>query len=144
MFIQERVNKADFDALILGWQMGIDPDLYQIWHSSQTNPYQLNFVGFKNTAADDLIVKIRQEYDHSRQVEYCRKLHEIIARQQPYTFMYVGKWTAVLDKRIVLKTVDDDGNDRYEMIKPTKTGNYAFHFNKWIKLAKTPLMLDEG
>ncbi len=144
VFIQERVNKADFDALILGWQMGIDPDLYQIWHSSQTNPYQLNFVGFKNTDADDLIIKIRQEYDHSRQVEYGRKLHEIIARQQPYTFLYVGKWTAVLDKRIVLKTVDDDGNIRYEMIKPTKTGNYAFHFNKWLKLAKTPLMLDEG
>ncbi|MBC8434010.1 MAG: peptide ABC transporter substrate-binding protein [Desulfobacterales bacterium] len=144
VFIQERVNKADFDALILGWQMGIDPDLYQIWHSSQTNPYQLNFVGFKNTEADDLITKIRQEYDHSRQVEYCRKLHEIIARQQPYTFLYVGKWTAVLDKRIVLKTVDDDGNVRYEKIKPTKTGNYAFHFNKWIKLAKMPFMLDEG
>ena len=144
VFIQERVNKADFDALILGWQMGIDPDLYQIWHSSQTNPYQLNFVGFKNTAADDLIIKIRQEYNHSRQVEYCRKLHEIIARQQPYTFLYVGKWTAVLDKRILLKTVDDDGNVRYEKIKPTKTGNYAFHFNKWLKLAKMPFMLDEG
>ena len=26
VFIQERVNKLDFDALILGWQMGIDPD----------------------------------------------------------------------------------------------------------------------
>ncbi len=64
VFIKERVNKFDFDALILGWQMGIEPDLYQIWHSSQTNPYQLNFVGFKNQEADDLIVRIRQEYDH--------------------------------------------------------------------------------
>jgi len=48
VFIQERVDKADFDALILGWSMGIEPDLYQIWHSSQTNPDQLNFVSFKN------------------------------------------------------------------------------------------------
>lgn len=144
VFIQERVNKADFDALILGWQMGIDPDLYQIWHSSQTNPFQLNFVGFKNTAADDLIIRIRQEYDHGRQVEYCRKLHEIIAREQPYTFLYVGKWTAVLDKRIVLKTVDDAGNVRYAKIKPTKTGNYSFYFNKWVKLPQVPTMLDEG
>ncbi|MFH1991895.1 MAG: ABC transporter substrate-binding protein [Pseudomonadota bacterium] len=144
VFIQERVNKADFDALILGWQMGIDPDLYQIWHSSQTNPYQLNFVGFKNTEADDLIIRIRQEYDHGRQVEYCHKLHEIIAREQPYTFLYVGKWTAVLDKRIVLKTVDDAGNVRYTKIKPTKTGNYSFYFNKWVKLPQVPMMLDEG
>jgi len=144
VFIQERVNKSDFDALILGWQMGIEPDLYQIWHSSQTNPYQLNFVGFKNKAADDLIIKIRQEYDHNRQVEYCHRLHEIIARQQPYTFLYVGKWTAVLDKRIVLKTVDDAGNVHYEKIKPTKTGNYSFHFNKWIKLSTAPGFMDEG
>ncbi len=144
VFIQERVNKSDFDALILGWQMGIEPDLYQIWHSSQTNPYQLNFVGFKNKAADDLIIKIRQEYDHSRQVEYCHKLHGIIAREQPYTFLYVSKWTAVLDKRIVLKIVDDAGNVHYEKIKPTKTGNYSFHFNKWIKLPKTPGFMDEG
>ncbi len=144
VFIQERVNKADFDALILGWQMGIDPDLYQIWHSSQTNPYQLNFIGFKNHEADDLIIKIRQEYDHDRQAEYCHRLHEIIAEEQPYTFLYVSKWTAVLDKRIVIKKVDDAGNVRYEKIKPTKTGSYSFHFNRWIKLPEAPILLDEG
>jgi len=60
-------------------------------------------VGFKNDAADDLIIKIRQEYDHDQQVAYCHRLHEIIAREQPYTFLYVSKWTAVLDKRIVVK-----------------------------------------
>ena len=144
VFIQERVNKADFDALVLGWQMGIDPDLYQIWHSSQTNPYQLNFVGFKNKEADDLIIKIRQEYDHNRQAQYCHRLHEIIAREQPYTFLYVGKWTAVLDKRIVIKTIDDAGQTHYEKIKPTKTGNYSFYFNKWIKLPEAPSFMDEG
>jgi ABC-type transport system substrate-binding protein len=144
VFIQERVNKADFDALILGWQMGIDPDLYQIWHSSQTNPYQLNFVDFKNKEADDLIIKIRQEYDHNRQVQYCHRLHEIIAREQPYTFLYVGKWTAVLDKRIVIKAMDGAGKIHYEKIKPTKTGSYSFHFNKWIKLPVAPGFMDEG
>ncbi len=144
VFIQKRVNKLDFDALILGWGMGIAPDLYQIWHSSQTQPYQLNFVGFKNREADDLIIKIRQEYDHNRQVEYCHRLHEIIASQQPYTFLFVGKWTAVLDKRIVIKKVDDTGNIKYEKIKPTKTGSFTFHFNKWIKLPEMPIIMDEG
>jgi ABC-type transport system substrate-binding protein len=138
VFIQERVDKADFDALVLGWQMGIEPDLYQIWHSSQTHPHQLNFVGFKNQKADDLIVKIRQEYNHERQVAYCRKLHELIAYEQPYTFLYIGKWTAVLDKRIVIKEVDAEGKVTYRKITPTKTGNYTFYFNKWIKLPEVP------
>jgi ABC-type transport system substrate-binding protein len=144
VFIQERVNKLDFDALVLGWQMGIDPDLYQIWHSSQNNPYQLNFVGFQNSAADDLIIKIRQEYDHDRQVADCHQLHDIIAREQPYTFLYVSKWTAILDKRIVIKDVDADNNVSYRPIAPTKTGDYTFYFNKWIKLAQPPSFALEG
>lgn len=144
VFIQERVNKLDFDALILGWAMGIEPDLYQIWHSSQSDPYELNFVGFKNAEADDLIVKIRQEYDHAHQVSLCHELHEIIAYEQPYTFLYVGKWTAILDKRIVIKDVDAQGNVTYKKITPTKTGNYTFYFNKWIKLPEAPDFELEG
>ena len=144
VFIQERVNKLDFDALILGWQMGIEPDLYQIWHSSQTDPYELNFVGFNNQTADELIIKIRQEYDHDQQVAYCHQLHEIIAREQPYTFLYVGRWTAILDKRIVIKDVDENGGILYRKITPTKTGSYTFHFNKWIKLAQMPNFEAEG
>jgi len=138
VFLQERVDKADFDALILGWSMGIEPDLYQIWHSSQIHPHQLNFVGFKNREADDLIIKIRQEYDHDTQVRYCHRLHEIIAQEQPYSFLYVSKWTAILDRRIVIKEVDDAGDVHYKKIKPTKTGDYSFHFNKWIKLREAP------
>jgi ABC-type transport system substrate-binding protein len=144
VFIQERVNKLDFDALILGWSMGIEPDLYQVWHSSQTDPHKLNFVGFKNAEADDLIIKIRQEYDHDRQVEYCHRLHEIISREQPYTFLYVGKWTAILDKRIVIREIDDHGNAHYKKIEPTKTGDYTFYFNKWIKLPEEPHFEVEG
>lgn len=144
VFIQERVNKMDFDALILGWSMGIEPDLYQIWHSSQTNPHQLNFVAFENAEADDLIVKIRREYDHDRQVAYCHRLHEIIASEQPYTFLFVGRWTAVLDKRIVIKEVNADGEVVYRKITPTKTGNYSFYLNKWIKLTEAPTFAPEG
>jgi ABC-type transport system substrate-binding protein len=144
VFIQERVNKNDFDALVLGWSMGIEPDLYQIWHSSQTHPHQLNFVAFKNVEADDLIIKIRQEYDHHKQVAFCHRLHEIIAEEQPYTFLYVGKWTAVLDKRIVIMERDTKGSAMYKKITPTRTGDFRFYFNKWIKLAEVPTFAVEG
>ncbi len=144
VFIRERVEKYDFDALILGWVMGIDPDLYQIWHSSQTHANQLNFVGFTNPEADDLIVKIRQEYNHEKQVEYCHQLHRIIALEQPYTFLYVGKWTAILDKRIVIREVDSRVKVQYTRIKPTQTGDFTFYFNKWIKLPQVPNFAAEG
>ena len=138
VFIKERINKLDFDAVVLGWSMGIDPDLYQIWHSSQSGPQQLNFVGYHNPVADDLIIRIRQEYDFDRRVELCHRLHAIIAADQPYTFLYVGKWTAVLDKRIAIRVTDTEGQYRYRQIQPTRTGNYMFYFNQWIKLAAMP------
>jgi ABC-type transport system substrate-binding protein len=124
--------------------MGVEPDLYQIWYSTQTHPYQLNFVGFENHRADELIIKIRQEYNHERQVEYCHQLHKIIAYEQPYTFLYVGRWTAILDKRIVIKEVEASGKVIYKKITPTKTGNYTFYFNKWIKLPEVPSFAPEG
>ena len=143
VFIQKRVNLLDFDALVLGWSMGIEPDLYQIWHSSQTGKFQLNFVGFSDPEADDLIIKIRQEYDHQRQVAYCHRLHAIIARAQPYTFLYIPSWTALLDKRIVRRVGVQDGRPVYKPIVPTKTGNYFYDFNQWIKLSRPPVFTEK-
>lgn len=137
VFIEERIYKLDFDALILNWGMRIDPDLYQIWHSNQTGPNQLNFAGFRNRQADELIVKIRQEYSYDRRVDLCHRLHRIIASEQPYTFLYAGCWTTALDRRIVLKNTDGRGNTVYEKIRPTEAGDYRFSFNRWIKLPES-------
>ena len=85
-----------------------------------------------------MIIKIRQEYNHNKRVRYCHQLHDIIAREQPYTFLYVRKWTTILDKRIVIKDVDQQGKIVYRKITPTRTGLYDYYFNKWVKLAKVP------
>lgn len=139
VFLEKHINVGNFDAVVLGWSMGIEPDLYQIWHSSQSGNYQLNFVGYNNPQADDLILKIRQEYDEKKQIEYCHKLHEIIYDDQPYTFLYVGRWTALLDKKIAILERDEQGREIIKRITPTKTGNYSFYFNKWIKFPQDPV-----
>jgi ABC-type transport system substrate-binding protein len=140
VFLKKHINVGNFDAVILGWSMGIDPDLYQIWHSSQSGPFQLNFVGYQSPEADDLIVKIRREYDHAQQVAYTHHLHRLIYADQPYTFLYVKKWTALLDKKIVIRDVAADGTEHYAPIRSTQTGNFRFYFNKWIKLPHVPVL----
>lgn len=134
VFLQDFINVGKFDAVILGWSMGVDPDLFQIWHSSQSGPQQLNFVAYRSREADELIVRIRREYDRAEQRRLTRQLHQLIARDQPYTFLYVGLGTRVLDKKIVM--VQKDGS--FTPIQPTKTGNILFHFNRWRKLEYTP------
>lgn len=138
VFLKDFVNTNKFDALVLGWSMGIDPDLFQIWHSSQTGPRQLNFVGYENPEADELIIRIRREYDKQKQIELTHKLHRIIARDQPYTFLYVAKATQLLDKKIVIVEVQPDGSEKYVKIYPTKDGSIRYYFNKWRKLDRVP------
>lgn len=134
VFLEDFVNPAKFDALILGWSMGVDPDLYQLWHSSQSGYAQLNFVGYNNPEADQLIVQIRREYDFATQQKMTHKLHRLIADEQPYTFLYAPLNHSVLDKKIVMR--ENDGN--YSKLKPSKTGNLFFYFNRWGKLELTP------
>ena len=107
VFIQERVNKWISTPWCWGGRWASIRTSIRSGIPARPIPYQLNFVGFKNAEADDLIIKIRQEYNHESRWHYCHRLHEIIADEQPYTFLYVGKWTAVLDKRIVIKAVND-------------------------------------
>ncbi len=139
VFINERVDKGDFDALVLGWSMGLDADLYQIFHSSQTGHFQLNFVGYANPAADALMVRIRQEYNHERQVSMARGLHRLIAADQPYTFLFVGKGLTLLDRKLVRMVEGADGSPLYLNIVPDKLGGITFHFNQWVKTAEPVL-----
>jgi ABC-type transport system substrate-binding protein len=134
VFLEDFIDPRRFDAVILGWSMGIDPDLFQIWHSSQAGPKQLNFVGYNNPEADELIVRIRREYDVARQRELTHRLHRLIAEDQPYTFLYATRGTTVLDKKIVV--MEPDGAHR--PITPARSGSVFFEFNKWRKLEYAP------
>jgi len=134
VFLKDFVNPGEFDAVVLGWSMGLDPDLFQIWHSSQSGLNQLNFIGYQNPKVDQLMVQIRQEYDFDNQQKLTHKLHRLIADDQPYTFLYTPLSNIVVDKKVVMVT--DDGS--YSKIEPTKSGNIFFHFNRWQKLEFTP------
>jgi len=39
-FVNQFIKTSDFDAVILGWSLSLDPDQYNIWHSSQQKPGQ--------------------------------------------------------------------------------------------------------
>lgn len=133
VFINERVDKGDFDAVVLGWAMGLDADIFQIFHSSQTGHFQLNFVGYRNPEADALMIRIRQEYNHDRQVAMARDLHRLIAGDQPYTFLFVGKALVLLDRKVIRMVRDAGDRPLYLPIVPDKLGGIRFHFNQWVK-----------
>ena len=98
VFLKNHVNKGNFDAIVLGWMLGNDYDQFQIWHSSQTNPEQLNVVGYKNREVDNLLQSIRQEYNRDKIISMAGLMQSIIYREQPYLFLYVPQGTTVMWK----------------------------------------------
>ncbi|MBI4228541.1 MAG: peptide-binding protein [Deltaproteobacteria bacterium] len=93
-----RLNERKFDAVTLGWSMGVETDPYQIWHSSQLEQGS-NFVGFNDREADRLIDEARTEFNRDRRIELYRKFSEIVHEEQPYTFLFCRKSTVALNKR---------------------------------------------
>jgi ABC-type transport system substrate-binding protein len=139
VFIEEFAHKLNFDALILAWVgADINPDKYQLWHSSQTGPFQLNFSGYSNPEVDDLIVRIREEYDFDTQVALTHRVHRLIAEDQPFTFLYEPTEPVVLDKRVVEVDHRPDGSEVYRKIEPVRSGEINFYFQNWRKLSGEP------
>ena len=98
VLLKRFVNKGDFDAIVLGWGLGYDFDQYGIWHSSQTHPEELNFIGYSNPQVDHLLTDLRQEYDRPEIIRIAGELQRTIYADQPYLFLFVPEGTSVMWK----------------------------------------------
>lgn len=98
-FLKEFINPGNFDATILGWSTGPEPDQYNIWHSSKTGPRELNFVNFKNAEVDELLEWGRRTFVQAERKQAYDRIQEILAEEQPYTFLYVGESLPAVAKR---------------------------------------------
>lgn len=99
-FLTNFIDKGRFEAILLGWTISQDPDLYDVWHSSKTGPKELNFIGYKNPEMDRLIVEGRGTFDMAKRRESYYRIQEILAQDQPYTFLYVPDALPVVSSRI--------------------------------------------
>ena len=52
--------------MVLGWALGPDYDQHQIWHSSQSNPEQLNVVNYRNPTVDKSPWRDSPEYNRGK------------------------------------------------------------------------------
>jgi peptide/nickel transport system substrate-binding protein len=99
-FVNDFINKRKFDATILGWTIPMEPDLYDVWHSSKTGPQELNFISYRNEEVDALIVKARETFDQPVRKRCYDRIQEILAEEQPYLFLYVPDALPIIHARI--------------------------------------------
>jgi len=93
------IDKRNFDALIMGWTIPQDPDIFDVWHSSKTGPKELNFIGFRNAEVDRLIEEGRRTFDQEKRRRCYWRIQEILAQEQPYTFLFVPDALPVVNAR---------------------------------------------
>lgn len=138
VFLKDFINTGEFDAVVLGWSTGIDPDQYQIWHSSQIGGQRLNFTAYASPEVDRLTEQIRREYDRGRQRALAHELHRVIARDQPYSFLFASRGTTVVDRKIAMVERTPGGGERIVALRPSPTGQLLYWFNRWRKLERVP------
>lgn len=81
-----RVLAGNYQVAYFGFDLDPDPDPRALYHSSQFPPAGQNFVFYSNPAADLLIDQGRRELDRSKRITIYRKLHALLADDQPYTW----------------------------------------------------------
>ena len=99
VFLTEFIDKRNFEAVLLGWGLGLDPDNFDIWHSCKTRPGEFNFIGYKNEEVDRLLEKARRTCDKEKRKACYQRVHEIIYDEQPYMFLYIPDSLSIVHSR---------------------------------------------
>lgn len=121
-FVGRFIKTGDFDVVVLGWSLSLDPDQFSIWHSSQQGPGQFNFIGYNNPKADALLEKGRQELDPDKRMAIYHAFSEILYEDSPIVYLYAGYGLPAIHKRV--KGIDNPappagiGHNSYEWYIP--------------------------
>ncbi|MSQ81064.1 MAG: peptide-binding protein [Candidatus Methylopumilus sp.] len=99
-FVNQYIKTGDFDAVILGWSLSLDPDQYNIWHSSQQKPGQFNFIGYTNKEVDNLLEQGRTELNIDKREKIYHTFSKILLDESPVIYLYAGYGLMAISKRI--------------------------------------------
>ena len=115
--LKEYIKKRRFEAIILGWGIGLDPDQYEIWHSSKTGPDELNHISYANPEVDALLEQGRTSCRQAERKKFYDRLQTILAEDQPIVFLYFRDALPVVSSRV-------------RGIVPAPSG-IRYNFNEW-------------
>ncbi len=98
---EEVKGKHDFDIVFGEWLFDNSSDISSLFHSSKSKPPMGdNFISYKNPKIDDLLNKFNTTINHEvrRRINY--ELHEILANESPYTFLWTLEKNAAIDNKV--------------------------------------------
>jgi peptide/nickel transport system substrate-binding protein len=78
----------DFDVMFASWVFDDSADISSLFHSAEIGDWKNNFGGYSNPEVDALIVESKLTLDYEKRRTINRKLHALLAEEQPYDFLW--------------------------------------------------------
>lgn len=95
----QNLQKRAYDVCCLGWSSSFDPDLYQVWHSSQIAGDGSNHISYANRELDGLLEEMQITFDMKKRIELGHKIARLLHEEQPYTFLFFPNSLTALSGR---------------------------------------------
>lgn len=99
-FISRFIKTGDFDVVVLGWGLGLDPDQFSIWHSSQNQPGQFNFINYNNPQIDALLEQGRLELNPDKRMKIYHEFAKVLLEDSPIVYLSAGYGLTAIHKRV--------------------------------------------
>jgi peptide/nickel transport system substrate-binding protein len=106
----------DFDAVVIGWGLSAEPDMYSIWHSNSTHAGENNAIQYKNPDLDKLIEDGRTKCAQADRKAVYKQANQILNEEQPYNFGFAQNILLGVNKKI--KNIDPGSFARFGQAKP--------------------------
>lgn len=82
------ITPRNYQALLASEVVGLDPDPYPFWHSSQVAAPGLNLSQWQNREADQLLIEARQDFNEASRLEKYVTWQNTLQQESPATFLY--------------------------------------------------------
>jgi len=94
------IRKRNFETLLFGEILGILPDPFPFWHSSQKGEVGLNLANYENKKADELLETARTSLDFEERKKNLEEFQELIIEDAPAIFLYNPDYQYLVSKEI--------------------------------------------
>jgi peptide/nickel transport system substrate-binding protein len=90
----------DFDAIVIGWSLTADPDMYSIWDSNSTHSGENNAIQYKNADLDKAIDDSRTHCGQAERKDALKRANTILNEEQPYNFGFAADVLFGVSKKV--------------------------------------------
>jgi ABC-type transport system substrate-binding protein len=90
-------DEGGFDALFVGYAMGIDPDPFPLYDSSQFPPLGQNYNLWNNSESDRLCQLIKTTTDEATRLQYVQQWEKLAYNEQPAATLLYTKEVVAFD-----------------------------------------------